>query len=26
LLWLGAFGLILGPIRNLVIVNLLWGA
>jgi Zn-dependent protease len=25
LLWLGAFGLILGPVRNLVIVNLLWG-
>ena len=26
LLWLGAFGLILGPVRQLVIVNLLWGA
>ena len=25
LLWLGVFGLILGPVRNLVIVNLLWG-
>jgi Zn-dependent protease len=26
LLWLGVFGFILGPVRNLVIVNLLWGA
>ena len=25
LLWLGVFGLILGPVRRLVIVNLLWG-
>jgi Zn-dependent protease len=25
LLWLGAFGLIMGPVRKLVIVNLLWG-
>lgn len=25
LLWLGVFGFILGPVRNLVIVNLLWG-
>jgi Zn-dependent protease len=25
LLWLGVFGLILGPVRRFVIVNLLWG-
>jgi Zn-dependent protease len=25
LLWLGAFGLIMGPVRHLVIYNLLWG-
>jgi Zn-dependent protease len=25
LLWLGVFGLIMGPVSNLVIVNLLWG-